>query len=154
MSELLTFLENWTKFISSKVAKKWLDTTDKSMKAILARNGKGKGNLYKSIKSKMIIHKDSVELVISMPGYGKYVDEGRRPGKQPPLKSIQKWCKSKGIKQQFAFPIAKKIGERGIKGIHFTTPAHNVKSLLNDIAKLTAEELGSAMKSDIENNTK
>lgn len=38
---------------------------------------------------------------------------GRAPGKQPPIKAIQQWCKVKGIDVNAAYPIAKAIGQKG-----------------------------------------
>lgn len=56
-----------------------------------------------------------------MAPYGVYVDKGRRPGKMPPLDAIRKWCRIKGIEETAAFPIARKIGEEGIRPTNFFT---------------------------------
>ena len=45
-----------------------------------------------------------------------YVEKGRRPGKRPPMSAIQRWMAAKGIPSRAAFPIARAIGKRGIKG--------------------------------------
>ena len=52
------------------------------------------GRLSKSLKSSVQRQK----LVIEMAEYGLYVDEGRRPGKFPPVDKIKEWIKSKPIK--------------------------------------------------------
>lgn len=43
----------------------------------------------------------------------QYVEQGRQPGKQPPLNRIIEWCVARGIPQEAAFPIARKIGQFG-----------------------------------------
>ena len=54
--------------------------------------------------------------------YFRFVDKGRRPGKQPPLRAIKQWTRIKLIPEKFAFPIARKIGKVGIKGINIINP--------------------------------
>jgi fructose-1,6-bisphosphatase/inositol monophosphatase family enzyme len=43
----------------------------------------------------------------------QYVEQGRSPGKQPPLNRIMEWCVARGIPKEAAFPIARKIGQFG-----------------------------------------
>jgi hypothetical protein len=58
--------------------------------------------------------------------YLKYVDEGRRAGaKPPPVKPIKEWAKQKGLDEGLAYPIAKSIGEKGIKPINVIERALN-----------------------------
>jgi hypothetical protein len=92
------------------------------MKEIIQINGAiATGWLYKEVKARVSeLKDDKYTIEISYPFYGKFIDEGRRPGKMPPIKDIADWCKIKGIPQSAAFPIAKSIGEKGFKGIHFT----------------------------------
>jgi hypothetical protein len=47
--------------------------------------------------------------------YLEYVLNGRRTGGQPPLSAIQKWTQMKGLPEEAAYPIARKIGRFGIK---------------------------------------
>lgn len=123
-----------------KFVKKWIDKTSKDVKNILIRGNKANSNLFKQF-SLNISRNDENELIIetNLPPYAKYVDQGRRPGDQPPIKSIIEWCKRKGIEESAAFPIAKNIGEKGIKGIHFMAPIHKFQSLLNDLGKAEVE---------------
>jgi hypothetical protein len=51
--------------------------------------------------------------------YSKFAFDGRKPGKQPPLRAIQEWCTFKGFPKSMAFPIAQGIGKYGV-------PAKNV----------------------------
>lgn len=77
--------------------------------------------LYNSIEYKILETNDSVELQFLMEEYGEYVDQGRRPGKQPPLSKIQAWCRRKKIPVKAAFPIARKIGRFGTPATYFMT---------------------------------
>lgn len=54
--------------------------------------------------------------------YFRFVDRGRRPGKQPPLEEIKRWTRIKLIPEKLAFPIARKIGRVGIPGINIINP--------------------------------
>lgn len=57
-------------------------------------------------------------LVGSDLAYAPFVEEGRKPGKSPPVLAIVKWMAIKGIDggRGTAFAIARAIGKRGIKG--------------------------------------
>jgi hypothetical protein len=94
---------------------------------ILVENDKQvTGNLIRSLDFKIIKDIDGLLLQILAAPYFKNVDEGRRPGKMPPTKPIQKWAERKGIKiknmtnQQTAFVIARSIGKKGIKPLNIT----------------------------------
>lgn len=84
----------------------------------LRRRGKyASGDLIRSLESRIIKTAMGTDytLEILANDYLKFVDEGRRPGKQPPLRAIQRWVRIKGINPKAAYPIARKIGEKGIK---------------------------------------
>jgi hypothetical protein len=94
---------------------------------ILAENDKQvTGNLIRSLDFKVIKQVDGLFLQILAAPYFKFVDEGRKPGKMPPVKPIQKWSERKGIKfkkmtnQQTAFVIARSIGKKGIRPLNIT----------------------------------
>ena len=109
----------------------------KEMKNIIKLNGAfATGNLYNSVKYK--VYKDKSEkfhLDVDYVYYGLWIDMGRKPGKQPPLRDIQEWCRIKGIPQEAAFPIARKIGLFGFKGINFTKPFENDQDVVAKILK-------------------
>jgi hypothetical protein len=53
-------------------------------------------------------------LEIYAESYFRFIEDGRKSGKQPPLSKIKTWCTYKGLPQSAAFPIARKIGLFGI----------------------------------------
>lgn len=94
---------------------------------ILVENDKQvTGNLIRSLDFKVIKDIDGLFLQILAAPYFKYVNEGRRPGKMPPVGPIKKWVDMRGIvfknysSQQTAFVIARSIGKKGIKPLNIT----------------------------------
>lgn len=77
--------------------------------------------------------------------YFKYVDQGRRAGKQPPLREIMRWTSVKGIPQEAAFPIARNIGKFGI-------PATNIlKRSIRNVSRNFEQELSDHLRERIVN---
>lgn len=80
------------------------------------------------------------ELALNIQDYWIYVEEGRRPGKFPPINNIKQWIRIKPVlprgfagklptTEQLAYLIGRKIAEKGTRGRY--------------IYKDTIEELGS-----------
>jgi hypothetical protein len=132
---------------------------------ILAENDKQvTGNLIKSLDFKVVKDVDGFFLQILAAPYFKNVDEGRRPGKMPPVKPIQKWSERRGIKfknmsqQQTAFVIARSIGKKGIKPLNITNKLinniiSNKDKLIKNGAIKDIQELIDKMVMDINKNT-
>lgn len=97
------------------------DNITEEMKAIIKLNGAmATGTLYNQVRANVQESNNTYRITISYPFYGKFIDEGRNPGKMPPINDIREWTRLKGIPESAAFPIAKSIGEKGFKGINFT----------------------------------
>ena len=95
--------------------------------------------LKDKIKFVMNVNGNFYEIEFNAPSYWKYANDGRPPGKMPPVKVIDgkkksviaDWVKRRNITpyalkngklpttDQLAFMIAKKIGRDGTVGIHF-----------------------------------
>ena len=73
------------------------------------------GALINSINYRVKEDIDSALIEIEANDYLINVDQGRKPGKYPPVREIAKWCKLKGIPQGAAFPIARSIFKFGIQ---------------------------------------
>lgn len=78
-------------------------------------NKSASGALINSIDYRLQETAQEIKLIIDANDYLKYVDEGRKPGKFPPIQAIEKWTKLKGIPQSAVFPIAKSIFKFGIE---------------------------------------
>lgn len=108
----------------------------KQMKSIIKLNGAfASGRLYDSVKYK--VYKDRQEayhLEFDYVYYGLWVNYGRKPSnKMPPLNDIREWCRLKGIPQEAAYPIARKIQKFGFKGINFTKPFETDQAIVKQI---------------------
>lgn len=84
------------------------------------------------------------ELRVEAEDYFKYVEGGRRPGKMPPLKKIADWCRVVGIPSSAAYPIAKKIGEKGI------APRPILKNIISQRETSFSSLIDTALTQDIE----
>ena len=124
------------------IVKKYANKALQESKAILTLKGKGTSKLKNSLKVNVVLNSDNIEVSFNANDYAKNVNEGRRPGKQPPLNVIEKWCNEKGINKKFAFPIAKKIGDKGIKPTNFLDPIYKFKEeVFPALIKTYKEEL-------------
>lgn len=118
---------------------KWKLKTENDMKSILSSKGKGNSRIIKLIKIK-INYKQGIEASLDLPSYSQYVDKGRGPGKQPPIKDIVSWCVRKSIDKKAAFPIARKIGLKGLPATNFLSPWFKFSEMFKEnSSKLTAE---------------
>lgn len=101
-------------------------------------------------------HNDLIKKVtansVSIEGW-KYIETisgGREPGKKaPPTKNIEEWIKAKkigykkGRLRSLAFIIAKRIGERGIKGNNMLTDIRQniIPRFDRDLAEIIEDEI-------------
>ena len=104
-------------------------TTYKSGRTAIGHIATGK--LYNSMKSKITDEQITFELT----PYARYVDVGRKKGTYAPIKSIKDWCKVKGIDENFAYAINRKIFNEGIEASLFFTNAFekNTKNMDDQI---------------------
>jgi len=113
--------------------KSFVGRTSKEMRDILKQKGKGKSRLarmnpkyFLSLEKK----KDNLKVISRLPDYAIWVDKGRRPGKQPPLKVIVEWCKKYKKDPKAAYAIARNVGKKGLPATHFTNPMVNLNDLI------------------------
>lgn len=122
------------------------------MKNKLASAGKS-GALSDSIRYEIKVNNNSFDLLYIMNDYGKWVDEGRKPGKQPPIQVIKTWAQAKGIDQKWAYPIVRKIGRDGIKPTYFfsSTIKDDKQRFLNEMEKWMAKDIANNIKKQFKN---
>ena len=66
---------------------------------------------------KVNVFSSDEKVSIVMPGYTVYMNEGRGPGKRPPMEALTVWMREKGIAEQAYWGIANKIAKEGTQGI-------------------------------------
>jgi hypothetical protein len=131
------------------------DLVLKLREALRNANKNSSGNLIKSVDYKIIKRADETILQILAADYLQYVDEGRKPGKFPPLKALDKWIVRRGIaprdkkgkfisRASVKFLIARSIAKNGIKGIHV------VRKTIDEVYSKKQELIAEAVSSDIE----
>lgn len=113
-------------------------------------------NLKNSVKYILNVNEMDIELNLSLAHYWKYVENGRRAGKWPPIDKIIEWIKVKPIikddrfgrlptDEQLAYLIGRKIYEKGIE------PKNTLHNSINDIMDtIFMDELEAAITQDID----
>lgn len=91
---------------------------------------KASGQLLTSINYNIVINSNEYAIDLNLEDYWKYVEEGRGPGKFPPVNKILEWIRIKPVlphpdnngklptEQQLAFLISRKIADEGFEGSH------------------------------------
>lgn len=131
----------------------------------LADNGiNASGKLSRTAQSIVEFNGRHLLVYLELEDYWKFVENGRRAGKMPPINAILNWIKVKPIvpraingripdTRQLAFLIARKIGNEGYKGRH---PIENItkgsalnsviEQIKNEIAKQITDSLDLGLK--------
>ena len=150
--------------------------SDYRMKRKVGRNftnAVASGTLEKSLKYRLQIKGQSINISIYAKGkasnYFLARENGRRPGKQPPVDAILEWMRIKPIKlrdkesgkfqkttealkRQVAFLIARKIGRDGIKGWHAFDYA--MENIWDEYEAKVVEAYGKDFSATLENQLK
>lgn len=142
-------------------------------KGSLARNNiNASGNLSETAKAYSKVEGSSLDkyeyqIIFDLADYWFYVENGRRPGKRPPISAIEKWIADKGIQphpksngkvpstKQLAFAISNNIAKEGTQywrmgGTHVLHEAVNQQSpvldaIVDRIGVLLDKEVTSAL---------
>jgi hypothetical protein len=97
---------------------------EEALKDMLIDKGKeASGTLVNSIRT--AVRSDGNKFVIEVfaEDYLRFVDKGRAPGKFPPPEAIRSWVAIKGLPEEAAFPIARKIALQGIPATPIVNPS-------------------------------
>jgi len=164
--------------VVNDMAKRFVELmqSDYRMKRKVGRNftnAVASGTLEKSLKYRLQIKGQSINISIYAKGkasnYFLARENGRRPGKQPPVDAILEWMRIKPIKlrdkesgkfqkttealkRQVAFLIARKIGRDGIKGWHAFDYA--MENIWDEYEAKVVEAYGKDFSATLENQLK
>ena len=123
---------------------------------LILNNVNASDTLYNSVKYIINNKGQYLEVNLSLEHYWKYVENGRKPGKWPPISSIAKWIEIKPVlprpmsngklptNEQLAFLIARKIGLEGI------APRPLLQQSINEVWRVMKEFLEEALAKDME----
>jgi hypothetical protein len=130
-------LKNFEKQLKHLVSKVQADMEDN-----LTHSGKGNSNLIKNLDIVIKETDDGYQIQDKLPDYAIFVDKGRKAGKQPPISSIEEWCKRKSIPKSASFAIARNIGKNGIPATNFMKTLRKLSDIIVDKGgKYIAEDL-------------
>lgn len=87
---------------------------------LLKNNINATGNLSNSVSTTTQEQSDNWSVWLSIADYYEYIENGRLPGKQPPIAAIQDWIRNKHLplERNLSWAIAKSIAKKGIPGKH------------------------------------
>ena len=156
--------------------KKFADKVIHRAKFYLKRRKKNtrEANLSKSLDYDLKVYPSGgLELGFKAADYFPYVEEGRKPGKMPPVSAIAKWIRIKPIKirdsktgrfkaktdaniNSAAYAIAKYIGAYGVKPTWFFRDAFKMhyKRINKDIIAAYAKDVEKFMRITLKDNIK
>lgn len=113
--------------------------------------------LYNSVNYIFKENGGTFEVSLELADYWKYVENGRKAGKWPPISAIAKWIEIKPVlprpmdngklptTQQLAFLISRKIGLEGI------APRPLLQQSIEEVWDIMREYLEEALAKDVEN---
>jgi hypothetical protein len=132
---------------------------DEIKRQLYISNKHASGELINSIK--YVVNKTGNDIHIQILGkdYLMYVDQGRKPGRMPPTKPIEKWIPQRGLKvkakerKSVAFAIAKSIERDGIEPTHVIEKAYRVvmRDILSKVNKMFSDQLKQEIINELKN---
>lgn len=145
---ILRIIQNWgNEFIAQMQNRLRINKTNAS------------SSLSQSIQPEIKSQRSGYRLTVLMEDYWQYVEEGRPPGKMPPIKNIYEWIQNKkplqasianspdriAATKSLAYVIARKIGKKGTRKQPFISPSLKevtTATLAERIGKYIASSLG------------
>lgn len=129
---------------------------DKYQRKLVNDDAVDSGKLLNSIRYIFNKNNTSFEISMEMAEYWKYVENGRKSGKFPPISAIREWVKVKQViprpyngklptENQLAFLIARSISKNGIR------PRPIFNDTLDDAMNDFENGLEDAFTKDVEN---
>ena len=132
------------------------ELADKYQRKLVNDDSVASGKLLNSIKYIFKKNNTSFEISMEMAEYWKYVEDGRKSGKFPPISAIREWVKVKPViprpyngklptENQLAFLISRSISKKGIR------PKPIFDDSLDDVMRDFENGLEDAFTKDVEN---
>lgn len=131
---------------------------DEYKDALILNDVNASNTLYNSISYIVENGNNSFEVKLSLVDYWRRVEEGRKPGKFPPISAIEKWIEIKPVlprpmsngklptTAQLAFLISRKIALEGIE------PRPLLQETIDNVWDVMEEYLEEALVKDIQGN--
>ena len=120
------------------------------------KNVNASKTLFNSVNYVVESNVKTFEVILNLEEHWKYVENGRKSGKFPPISAIEKWIEIKPVlprpfangklptTKQLAFLIARKSGLEGI------APKPLLQQSIDDVFALMFEELEEALAKDVQ----
>lgn len=132
------------------------ELADKNKRNLVNDDAVASGKLLNSIRYIFNKNNTSFEISMEMAEYWKYVENGRKSGKFPPISAIKEWVNVKRViprpyngklptENQLAFLIARSISKKGIR------PKPIFNDTLDDAMNDFENGLEDAFTKDVEN---
>lgn len=132
------------------------ELADKNKRNLVNDDAVASGKLLNSIRYIFNKNNTSFEISMEMAEYWKYVENGRKSGKFPPISAIREWVNVKQViprpyngklptENQLAFLIARSISKKGIR------PKPIFNDTLDDAMNNFENGLEDAFTKDVEN---
>lgn len=132
-----------------------VDLVKEMTKQLISADKKATGSLIKSLDYKLIKTLDGFIVELLANDYLKNVDEGRKKGKFPPMKALDKWIIARGIaprdkkgkfikRESVKFLIARSIAKNGIK------PTNVIRKTIDKVYSNKSKLIEKAAIKDIE----
>ena len=114
------------KIVDDQTARLFGSDYIKVLTALLRKEGKvASGALINSLDYRIQETAQDISIIILANDYLQNIDQGRKPGKYPPIRAISNWASLKGISQEAVFPIARSIYKFGIKPTNVIQKTNN-----------------------------
>ena len=139
-----------------RVLKAYADSAGDTYRSYMRLGGKdASGKLSQSAKADVRVEGTKYQVVMHLEEYWKYVENGRKPGKFPPLDKIREWIEVKPVIprpmkngklpsiNQLAYLIGRKIAIKGI------VPSPVLELTVQDLNDRFMDELKEAIRQDV-----
>ena len=140
-----------------------IDQIANSYRNELTQQGKVASGRLRDFTVEVVQDDKWFNIVFNLEHYWKYVENGRKPGKFPPINAIMKWIRVKPIvphpmnnrvptTKQLAFLIARSIAQNGIKPTHAlqnTLANPQVENFIEQLCNYIIDQLEKQIDQDI-----